>query len=202
MYKEKIFALLSVALILALFAGCVTLPEPDSEEDALIIGRLVLSYPDGFIGGPARDINHGVLIVLRDLDRDRDYLVSTNGGYYRLPVPGGRQFVLVSYRYEQSDADTVRTLGPIPVNLQFAVESHSVVFLGDVAYVAVDPNVVARSERGSRAFRTYADERSVSVDADPSIVRDYLEIQNPESLWLTYPVIVPPVVSNAWSVAR
>lgn len=54
------------ALVGAVIFGCVTVTEPDAEEDALVMSRLVLYYPDGFVGSPPQDLNHGVPIVFRD----------------------------------------------------------------------------------------------------------------------------------------
>lgn len=193
MVKIRILLLL---IGLATLVSCVMLPEPTEEENAFIVGRLVLSYPDGFVGSPPKDIVNGLRITIRDVDAERDYLVSTSRGFYSLTVPGGN-YALVSYRYEESDANTRRWLGPVPVDLSFRVEEGTVVFLGDVTHTSRSPDVASRAERGSRTSRTFDYEENVQVVTDKGVVRGWIREQNPESAWLGYPVVVPKGVMNA-----
>ncbi len=79
----KALTILRASLLVVILAGCATLPEPSTPEEALAVGRLVLSFPDGFLGGPAQDIRHGIKIVLRNRSTGKSQVAFTSEGFYR-----------------------------------------------------------------------------------------------------------------------
>lgn len=187
--KRKMLAVVCVTLLV--LAGCATLPDPKNPEDVLVLGRLVLSYPDGMLGGPAQDANHGVKVVLRDEVTGRSQMAYTGDGFYRFVVPAGGRFILESYEYEIELANWRRTVGPYPLGIDFVPGRSTVVFLASITYVFRAPGVVADSEYGGTHQRTFSYEVAIEVDADPAIAEDYITARDPDSPWLDYPIIIP-----------
>ena len=68
-----------------LLFSCVGIPEPKTEEDYLIIGNLLIDFPDGFMSlVTPKTFKDGVKIYVENLTTGKGFYVKTkdNGYYY------------------------------------------------------------------------------------------------------------------------
>ena len=78
-----------VAFAIFLLASCSSFPKANGTHDCLVIGNIVLDFPDGFFNEQARTIADGIVINIIDLDENRSFSISTNHGFYFfIPEPG------------------------------------------------------------------------------------------------------------------
>jgi hypothetical protein len=88
--------LLTAALALQ---GCAGRPGPGPAGDPAgeVTGSLLLEFPDGFLGQPARTVRSNILLHVRNLSTGERYLRLLRDGRFALPAAG--ELLLVSYEY-------------------------------------------------------------------------------------------------------
>ena len=71
------------ALTTILLASCSSFPKADGTHGCLVIGNIVLDFPDGFFSESARTIASGIRVNFTDLDENKSFFVYTsNDGYF------------------------------------------------------------------------------------------------------------------------
>ena len=80
------------ALTTILLASCSSFPKADGTHGCLVIGNIVLDFPDGFFSESARTIASGIRVNFTDLDENKSFFVytSNDGYYYFAAEPGHR----------------------------------------------------------------------------------------------------------------
>jgi hypothetical protein len=199
----KKFLILAVLVVFAGFlAACATLPAPRSAQDSLVVGRLVLDFPNGFFDQSPRIVGSDILLHFYLPAEHRHVSVLTSNGYFRFRTRGTGEVILTGYDfsrrgyrafYQLSDRFTER----------FTTKPHEVVYLGQITVNYTDPRRVDRvgigyesygaqarigSRMGESRVQSYWDfARSINHSWDKQKVIGYLQ-KNPHSPWLSYQI--------------
>jgi hypothetical protein len=132
-------ALLGLGAMLALGA-CASLPLPRSGEDTLVVGYFNLDFPEGYLGGRARDINSEVLLHFRNDTRGTCFARFTHNGYFTFRAPGQEDYRLVSYEYSTNGPYYQSYLNDA-VDIAFRTEPDEVLDLGRITIRYTDPRI-------------------------------------------------------------
>jgi hypothetical protein len=144
--------LLVLVLAIGLY-GCASIPEPRAATDALIIGNLVLDFPDGFLGQRARTVRSNIYLYFRNTTNGTWSWRLTSDGYFYFRGNGSDRYVLERYEYSYWDEGTEFYLSD-KIGLSFSSTPGKLVYLG---------HLDIRYEKPSRSYRvTFA--RSTSLD--------------------------------------
>lgn len=197
--------LLAVALALGLSA-CATIPQPKSAGDSLLIGDVVLAFPDGFLGQPARNIGSNLLLHFRDVSRNTRFVRPAVDGYFYFRGNGSDEYRLESYEYSYRDDNgeyylndsigqsfsaipgKLVTVGRITVRYEKPRISNRVTFAQVIAidddgmFEALKPESFPFVHRMEPAYWKY--DRTIDRRWDDAAVIAYLQRRDPRSPWL------------------
>jgi hypothetical protein len=129
------YLLAPIVLIAMLLASCASIPEPENESSSLVIGSLILDFPDGFFGETPRTLDSGVYVHVVNTTQGTDFHVSTgSGGYFYFLSNGTDHYSIEDYSFdERSTASMIKTVtlqGKIAHS--FTASSRCVQYLGCV----------------------------------------------------------------------
>ena len=85
--------LLLLGLVIAL-VSCAGLPKPKSEGDSLVIGSLILDFPDGFFDRSPKKFDTNVRLFFKNTTRNKSFTLGTAGGYFCFLTNGTDEYVL------------------------------------------------------------------------------------------------------------
>jgi hypothetical protein len=196
-----------VAVLTLALACCAGLPSPRGEDDALVIGSVVLEFPDGFTGGWSRSIRSNVFLHFVDTTTNRRLCRLTTDGYYSFLAKGTDQYVLDRFEYSLLGDEAEYEIRD-KLELPISVSPGAVAYQGHltVSYARPKttnkPSVVHVTERegfeappGGNArtfpvpmFRMQTDwsyERSLDLRRDEDKLIAYLRRKDPRSPWLS-----------------
>jgi hypothetical protein len=180
-------SLLLVIAVMVVLAGCASIPAPEDESTALVIGRLSLGFPDGFFRQSARTIRYGVTVHFQNVTKQSRFSVKTSDGYYYFLSNGTDKYVLVSYEYrEQSGAGNI-TLGGEKIMREFVPEPGKVVYVGDITYTYSAPDIVKTESGGTHSTWNYVVTRDDGSDLEG--VREYLRDKDNSGAWLQRDIV-------------
>jgi len=192
--------LLAVALALGLSA-CATIPQPKSAGDSLVIGNLVLQFPDGFLGQPARTVGSYLLLHFRDVTTNTRFVRLAVDGYFYFRGNGSDEYRLESYEYSNQDYGGDYYLND-SIRQSFSAVPGKLVYVGQIAVRYEKPRI---SNRVTFAEATIFDDSGMSDHFptmhqtlsvfwqydrtfdrrwDDSAVIAYLQRKDPHSPWL------------------
>src|SRR3989304_8102826 len=100
------YVLLMASLIFAL-SSCASIPAPEKADDSLVIGHLVLDFPDGFFEQPSRTIESGVMLHLVNTTKQTRFSLLTSGGYFRFLSHGADEYLLKGYEFSKRESGVV-----------------------------------------------------------------------------------------------
>jgi len=178
---------LAVAAAACVLVACAGIPKPEAESDTLVVGSLVIDYPDGFYNLPARRIESGIRLDFVNSTSGRDFAVYTsNGGYFYFLSNGTDRYMLKDCRYEVTDPSTQSTYsGGARLAYKFSVEPKSVQYLGHLIYHFSHPKPSQYGNNGT----AWSFDRSVDVESRLDALRDYLQTAGKDSVWTTYEIL-------------
>jgi hypothetical protein len=174
---KHVLLILGIGLVLA---SCASLPEPEGEGTSLVIGHLVLDFPDGFFDKPARAIQNGIKLNFLNATRQTKFSLQTLSGYFYFLANGTDSYVLESYEYEFERV----TLGRSEVKWKIAVTPDKVNYLGHLTIFYLTPKLTL--EAGTHWW-SYTHDSSMKWDKDA--VRLFISKSKPDSRWLGYEVV-------------
>jgi len=194
--------LLLLAVCAGLLAACASLPAPKGADDALVVGRFVLAFPDGFFDQYSRSVDSGVLLHFYLPGERKHVSVFTSNGYFRFRLHGSDELILTGCDLSLRDYGAGYRLVD-RLDERFATRPHEVVYLGQITVTYTHPRPVDRVAIGyesygvsKRHFITAASLRhyywdfrkSVNRSWDREGIRGYLEEKDRRGLWLNYGV--------------
>ena len=100
-------------LIALLLISCAGIPEPEESGNSLIIGSIILDFPDGFFDGASTTITRSIKVKLLNTTKKRSFTLSTIDGYFYFLTNGTDSYVLESFEFEKfiKIKNTIYTLG-------------------------------------------------------------------------------------------
>jgi hypothetical protein len=174
--------------MLALLAGCSSLPAPEQEGNSLVIGRLILDFPDGFFKKPARTVMDGIKTTFLNVSRGEEFSVYTSDGYFYFLSNGTDEYVFQSFKYSSSGAaGSTSTIGPASINKKFKATPGSIVYVSDLVITYKNPDVA--SSRGGGAHETYEFDISADFDWNTDYLRMYIAGNDRSGAWLDAEVV-------------
>lgn len=165
--KFRLLALLALGL-----AGCATVPPPRQAGDSLVRGRLLLEFPEGFTGPPARVVSTSLLVHFVEEATGRRFARPAVQGCFVFRGAGGGRYLLRSVEFSARSEEEEYYLHD-RVDLAFSCPPGAVVDLGQLRLVYSRPRASARVAAG----------RSRSLE-----VPDWMELEGEEELFLDFPI--------------
>jgi hypothetical protein len=165
-----------------LMASCAGIPNPEKETDALVVGSLVLSYPDGFFGEPPRTLDSGIRLDFLNVTTQKEFwVVTTRGGWFTFLSNGGDRYQLTKYAYDLEISGKGTYSGGGGIKYKFMSSMGCVQYLGHFTVTYSRPRM---TDTGSNStgwrFDTGLDRAN-----RPDEIRGYLQAAAKDSPWLT-----------------
>jgi hypothetical protein len=177
-----------MAGIAVLLFSCASLPEPESQGDSLVIGNLILDFPDGFFNQSRRTITSGVNIRLANLTKGTKFMLTTSPpGYFFFLTNGTDEFELESFEYRTEALGGRYNLGRTPMEIRIRNTPDKVIYLGHIKRSYTLPKLVKSNMEGSRTSWNF--EVKWSGTWDQEALRLYIAEISPDSPWLTHEVM-------------
>jgi hypothetical protein len=166
-----------------LLASCVSIPNPEDELCCLVVGNLVLDFPDGFFTEGPRKIGQIVLINFTDLESNTAFQVFTSrDGYFFFGGKIGHKYRLDSWQVSIREGTSLYRLGPDKVGLVFDLVPGKVLYLWHMVITFNSPN-----RYGGSYMWDY--KPSILVMSKPDTIHDYIYAVQSNSVWLDYDVV-------------
>jgi hypothetical protein len=186
---KRILIVAGVCVIASALLACVVFPEPEEEGDSLVIGSLILDFPEGLYKAIPQKIDMNVRVSFRNVTRNETFHVYTKRGYFYFPTNGTDEFILESFRILKTQVeDTVHTFYDQHVDLKILNFPNTVIYLGHVNATYSAPRLT-RERGASSGFRYYRYGVSVTVEWDQDLLQRYMERRQPDSPWLNLGII-------------
>jgi len=183
----KRIILLSAAALssVLLLASCAGVPRPEGDSDTLVVGSLVVDYPDGFYNAAPRKIDRGIRLDFVNVTKGTDFFVITSaGGYFSFLTNGSDHYELKSFSYDLQDAG-IFYRGGGGMSYKFDVTPHCVQYIGHLTYTLAKPRRVEAT--GARKATWQFDPSIARVKQYSDIVL-YLQDAAKDSVWNSYTV--------------
>jgi len=169
--------------LLPLLLSCASFPEPEAPESSLVIGYLVLDYPDGWFDQAKRTIASGVTLYFTNQSSGNKFWLTTSQGYFQFLSNGTDSYSLESYKVTVD-----RSTSSGDISLKFTAKPHTVVYLGHHTMIHTDPQKTTKTTpEGRGTYWTY--KRSTNSQEKEGEMLTYLKSKDPESPWLEYEVV-------------
>jgi hypothetical protein len=202
---KKILVFAAIAGLIGLLASCASLPAPQSANDSLVVGRFVLSFPDGFFDQRPRTVDSWVLLHFYLPAEPRHFSVLTSyDGYFRFRSSGTGELILTGYNLTLSeytnDYQTQYRLAD-SLDQRFTIQPHEVVYLGEIAVNYTRPQQVNGESIGRESYavqnnigvtwqhQNWDFGRSIARSFDAQGLMKYLQEKGPRSPWLKYDIV-------------
>jgi len=184
MRKRILLAMLVVASATAfIVAACASIPRPGSEDDSLVVGSLVLDFPDGFFDDGPRTLDQSVAVEIENMTEGRTFTVITEpGGYFSFLSDGKDLYSLRQVRFTRRRDRTI-TKTDTDLDIRFTASPHAVLYLGHIVitYVLVKrPSKLDRVEGHTTIFEY--DLKGANTDRHEEMLA-YLRKTDPKSPW-------------------
>ena len=181
---KRIVPVVGVCVLASALLACAGFPEPEGERDSLVIGSLILDFPEGLYDAVPHKVDMNVRVTIRNVTRNERFHVYTKRGYFYFLTNGTDEFNLESFRILNTQVDdTLHSFSDQPVDLKISNFPSRVVYLGHINAVYSAPQLVrAIGGRGGIQFYSYG----VSVTAEwdqERLQRDFAR-RRPDSFWL------------------
>ena len=176
--------LVIAAVIAGLLVSCAGFPQPETDQESLIIGRLLLEFPDGFFDQAPRTIKHGVRVNIYNSTTKYSFSVNTNNGFYYFVTNGKDKYVLSSYEYATKTSSGTYTIHPKKIEKRLPTGEGKVIYLGDLIFRYAAPKLAKQYGGGSN--RTFDYKILDKNSWDKNAVIEYLEKKQPRGKWLSY----------------
>ena len=132
---KQILCVVVTIVVLAGLLSCAGFPEPAGENNSLIIGSLILDFPDGFFDQPPKTFDRNVRVTFRNVTQGTKFNISTNEGYYYFQTNGTDNYTLESFEMlDMSIGDSRYSFGGQTLNFEIKNSSDKVIYLGPVSY--------------------------------------------------------------------
>jgi len=183
--KRLVFAICALAMLFILWS-CAGFPEPAGEGTSLVIGSLIIDFPDGFFDQPAKRFDTDVKVFFKNTTKNAKFSLYTSHGYFYFQTNGTDEYLLESF--DLSDiviGDTRYSFGGRTIKREIATTQNKVIYLGHLVFTFSVPGVAQLSGRES----TYNYETSASADWNKDALLRFISEQQADSPWLQMEII-------------
>lgn len=126
---------------LVLLTSCASIPNPENERSSLVIGSILLDFPDGLFDLPPRQIYSGILITLRNKTQDGTFELKANErGYFFFLSNGSDEYSLARFRYSFTGSERNSYTIDQTIAGSFRAAPGQVSYLGQLVYRFSAPN--------------------------------------------------------------
>jgi len=175
----RAFPLVAVVAVLS----CAGISKPESPEDSLVVGSLVLDFPDGFFGFPSRTIASGIELTIVNTTRNYSFSVRTGpDGYYSFGSNGHDRFSLASFHYEEKVLSWERVTLENKLEVPITVSPGTVRYVGRLTITFAHPQR-SNVEAGRATLWDYV--ASIACANCRGDMTEYIKSMDPESPWLS-----------------
>jgi len=158
--KQALLAAALAAGVLVATLSCVSLPEPEGPDNALVIGSLVVDFPEGCFGGAVRSFRSGVKIHFANLRTKKTFSVTTDQGYFCFLSNGQDQYALIGYEMKYNETGSRGS------------------------FVATWTNARKSTKQSLGQAMTYWEyDRALGHSWQDELLDEYLESRGPQSAW-------------------
>ena len=181
---KRVLPVACVCVIAAGLLACAALPEMEEEGDSLVIGSLILDFPEGLYDPIPRKVDMNVRVTFRNVTRNERFHVYTKRGYFYFPTNGTDEYILESFRMLKTQVeDTGHSFSGQQVHLKIVNSPSRVIYLGHINATYFAPRPV-RDKRTIGRFRYYCYPATVAVEWDQDLLRRDMARRQPDSRWL------------------
>jgi hypothetical protein len=182
---KKLLWVGAVVVVAAMMLSCAGFPQPVEEGNSLVIGSLILDFPDGFYDTPPRKFDMNVQMTFRNITQDKKFVIYTNRGYFYFQSNGTDEYVLEEFQLlNQTIGNTRYSFSGGQVNMKIAPSLNKVIYLGHIVFSYSAPASAGKSAR--KTYYSY--ETSVAADWKREVLEDYL-IQKSGDAWLNMDIV-------------
>lgn len=182
---RRIFRSGCVIAAVAVLLSCAGFPQPVEEGNSLIIGSLILDFPDGFYDTSARKFDMNVQMSFRNTTQNTHFDIYTNRGYFYFQSNGTDEYLLEEFQLlNQTIGNTKYSFSGGPVNMKIVPSPNKVIYLGHIVFTYSAPDAVKKS--GRKTYYNY--ETAVAVDWNNDVLQEYLVQQNGVA-WLNLEIV-------------
>jgi hypothetical protein len=186
--KKAILTATIAAVLLAALASCASIPKPSDENTALVIGNLVLDFPDGFFRAYARTVEDRVRVEIVNKTQQSKFSMYTKDGYFSFLSNGTDEYVLMTYSYEtQMSGGGKGSIGGQEIMGQISTTPGKVVYVGHITITYNAPNKSTTLGGGAQTFWNY--DVNFDLDWNTSALEEYLATKDPDGTWLSRGIV-------------
>ncbi len=179
--------ILLIAVVMVALVSCSSLPKPESEDDSLVIGSLVLDFPDGFFDRPPDKFSTGVQLRIVNQTQGTSFdVVTTSGGYFWFMSNGTDSYMLERYTLKTRTAGGTYSAGGI-LDYGWTVSPGRIDYIGHFVVTYKKPDKMVTSSPGERDT-TWKFDRFLARKTQPGQVKALLSSKEPASPWNSYEV--------------
>jgi hypothetical protein len=179
-----------VLVAIVVLAGCASLPRPESDDNALVVGYLVLDFPDGFFADRARKVSDGVQVSFINTTQQREFTVRTIDGYFCFLSNGSDDYVMKTYKYEtRSNSGGSATVGGGEIMREISTKPGKVVYLGHITVTYGSPKRTKSLGGDAQSFWSFDIRADSRWDLDG--LHQYLVRRDSKGDWLEREVVKP-----------
>jgi hypothetical protein len=183
--KRVLFVGAIIGVVVGMLS-CAGFPEPAGEGNSLIIGSLILDFPDGFYDKPARKFDMNVQLSFRNVTQNTRFDIYTNRGYFYFQTNGTDDYLFEDFQLLKITIGNTRySFSGAPINMKIENMPEKVIYLGHIVLTYASPDATKR--RGSTTYYSY--DLSVSVDWDEEALRQYIVEKQADSPWLDCEIV-------------
>ncbi len=175
---------LAVALLALTAASCASIPTPaQNSDESLVIGYLVVDFPDGYFSAPPRSLDQGVWVELTNTTKNQKFKVQTgeDGCFYFLSN-GRDSYSITGFHHFDSGSGKGSTEIRGPLTYDFDTSASCVRYIGHFAVHYTKPRFVESAIDKARLWDFTINRIR---DVKPDVAREYLQ----KSVWASYEVL-------------
>ncbi len=182
---KRVLFLGSIIVVVAVFLSCAGIPQPTEEGSSLVIGSLILDFPDGFYDTPPRKFDMNVQLSFHNTTKNSRFDIYTNRGYFYFQSNGTDEYLLEEFQLlKQTIGNTRYSFSGGRVNIKIAPSPNKVIYLGHIVFTYTAPDATKRS--GRTTYYNY--ETAVAADWNKDLLKEYLIQQNGVA-WLNMDIV-------------
>ena len=178
-------AALGAGVFAALFA-CASLPEPESPDNAMVIGSFAMAFPDGFFGGPSRTFTQGAKLYFYNYRTSKTFSVMTDPrGYYSFLSNGTDKYAFLAGEMSLNETGRKSSFSG-QIMRAFPTVPGKVVYLGHFTLSFAKPD---RTGKQADKATIWNYEKVVNQKWQDELLQQYLTENSPDSAWLQREIV-------------